>query len=521
MKAVGYVRISKKDQSVYSLDAQEATIREYCIRNSLEILTVYRDDGECSETFDRPDYLALETFLKNHKGVVRYLVITDHDRFSRNISEALAKISQLEKRFGVKVLAVGESVTLDPTDPDVFLGRALKYLLANHELLNIRKRTSRGIRNAMEAGRVVNNAPYGYCNGRDEKDKPILKVDEEKAAVVKAIFEQFIGGVSFKLIIRYASKNGYHRTGHSALIRLLSNCLYAGLIRLPAYDDKPERMIKALHQPIIPESVYWVAQEILKGRKGHRSHPKSDFPLRGIVKCDCGAHLTAAYSKGKTKYYMYYQCVKERGRNHRGEKLHELVEEALNKLSFSEEQLKKIAKYAKEELTKAMEYKTVHLKAKQQEFEAVAGKIVKLEEKMINDQIEASTYKVWFAKLNSQKGALEREIMDLKKDNKNIFERLDEAIPVLSNLKNLYCLLTLEGKQMLLNKVFEVGLIYDGEVLRTPMIHPALIRNYLSIKEKRPILVDQPDDFLLNLEGCTAYGNRTRLSSVKGRCPSR
>lgn len=147
------------------------------------------------------------------------------------------------------------------------------------------------------------------------------------------------------------------------------------------------------------------------------------------------------------------------------------------------------------------------MQSKQKEFEEVTGKIVKLEEKMINGQIETSTYEVWLAKLNGRKGALERKIMDLKEDNKNIFERLDEAIPILSILKNLYCLLTLEGKRMLLNKVFAFGLIYDGEVLGTSMTHPALIHNYLSIKEKRPILVDQLDDFLLNLSYCTVSGS--------------
>jgi site-specific DNA recombinase len=33
MDAIGYVRISKKDQSTHSLDYQEKSIREYCDRN--------------------------------------------------------------------------------------------------------------------------------------------------------------------------------------------------------------------------------------------------------------------------------------------------------------------------------------------------------------------------------------------------------------------------------------------------------------------------------------------------------
>jgi site-specific DNA recombinase len=520
MKAIGYVRISAKDQSVYSLDAQEASIREYCIKNELHLVAVYRDDGECSESFDRPDYLALENFVRDHKGAVQYLLILDHDRFSRNLSEALAKITELEKKFSVKVLAVDEPITLDTSDPEVFLGRALKYMLANHELLKIRKRTAKGLRNAMEAGRIVNNAPFGYINARDVNDKPIVVIDSHKAEIVRGIFDEYISGVSKQLILKNAYQKGFKRTGHSAIERILSNCVYAGLIKVPANGDKPEKIVKGLHEPIIPESVYWVAQQLLKGSKGRKSQPKGDFPLRGIIKCNCGSHMTAAYSKGKKKYYMYYQCVKERGRNYRGEKLHELVESMLTDLSFNADQVEQIRTYGREELTKVLAHRQIMINAKEQSLNDVKGKIEKLEEKMINDEVEPITYKKWFAKLNGEKGSLEREVTELKQKKKNIFDRFDEVIPDMCNLGRLYAALPLEGKQMLLNKVFEVGIIYDGERLRTPMINPALISNYLRIKENGLIKVDQPDDVLLNLEGCTAYGIRTRITTVKGWCPN-
>ena len=504
MNAIGYIRISKKDQSSYSLPDQEARIREYCQINNLSLKEVYRDDGECSETFDRPDYLALENFIRMHRGEVQYLIVLDHDRFSRNAGEALLKITELQKKFGVKVLSVAEPLNLDITDPNVFLSRAFKYVFANHELLNIRKRTARGIRNAMESGRVVNNAPFGYINSRDERNMPILKIDDSKAEIVRKIFDQFISGISLPLLKKNAAKMGCQRQGHSSMIRLLNNPLYAGLIKLPAYEGKPEKIIKALHEPLISESAYWLVQDILNKRSGKNIRPRADFPLRGIVRCECGAHLTAAYSKGKKKYYMYYQCVNERGKNHRGEILHQKMEEILTLLSFSEVQILKISAFAKEELSNVLKNKIQLLKLKQKEFQDINCKIEKLEEKMINDEIEPKTYKVWFSKLNSQKAALENEILGLKINNKNIFDRLDEAIPVLTNLKNLYVSLSLENKQVLLNRVFEVGIRYDGIVLRTPMINSALIPNYMRMKEKGLLIVEQPDDFLMKSYTCTA-----------------
>ena len=137
----------------------------------------------------------------------------------------------------------------------------------------------------------------------------------------------------------------------------------------------------------------------------------------------------------------------------------------------------------------------------------VARKIDSLEEKLINNQVEFVTYKKWFSKLNGERGNLDREIVELKKDKQNIFDRLEEAVPEMCNLNKLYLAAPLEAKQMLLNKVFEVGIMYDGKSFRTPMIHPALISNYLRIREKGLVKVDQPYDVLLKLEACTLFNH--------------
>ncbi|WDF80772.1 recombinase family protein [Mucilaginibacter sp. KACC 22773] len=158
MNAIGYMRLSAKDQSK-SLEYQESTIREYCRRNNLKVIGVFKDNGESSFTFDRPDYKALEAYLKKYKGECQYLIVLDHDRFSRNLPQALNKIAELENKHGVKVISTSERIDLDTSDPDVFMKRALDYMMANKELFNIRKRTKQGIRNAKENGRYLGRAP--------------------------------------------------------------------------------------------------------------------------------------------------------------------------------------------------------------------------------------------------------------------------------------------------------------------------------------------------------------------------
>lgn len=118
MNAVGYLRLSTKDQS-RSLEYQESIIRDYCKNNSLNILEFFQDNGQGSYTFDRPDYIALENFIEKHKGKCQYLVVLDHDRFSRNLPAALIKIAELERKHNVIVISTNERVDLDTSDPDV------------------------------------------------------------------------------------------------------------------------------------------------------------------------------------------------------------------------------------------------------------------------------------------------------------------------------------------------------------------------------------------------------------------
>jgi hypothetical protein len=58
------------------------------------------------------------------------------------------------------------------------------------------------------------------------------------------------------------------------MLRMLDNPLYAGLIRLPAFEGRPEKYVKALHEAIIPENIFWTVHELIKGRHGQRAQPK-------------------------------------------------------------------------------------------------------------------------------------------------------------------------------------------------------------------------------------------------------
>ncbi|WP_347067474.1 recombinase family protein [Flavobacterium sp. WV_118_3] len=64
------LRLSSKDQSGYSLDVQEAAINAYCAKYGLELIALFKDNGQCSSSFSRLDFQVLEMFIKQNKGLV-------------------------------------------------------------------------------------------------------------------------------------------------------------------------------------------------------------------------------------------------------------------------------------------------------------------------------------------------------------------------------------------------------------------------------------------------------------------
>lgn len=512
MSAIGYLRISKKDQSHHSLSYQERSIKEYCKRNKVQLLSVFVDDGESSYTFDRPDYKALETFIRKHKGKVRYLVVLDHDRFSRNLPEALMKIDQLERKFGLKVVATNESLDIDTNDPSVFMQRAFKYLIANQELFTIRRRTKLGLRQARLSGRWVNRAPIGYLNTKQSDGKGIIRIDESKAFIIQKIFRDYLAGIPHYLIYKEVTKMGFPQKGHSSIERILKNPLYAGLIMVSATTKEPEKLVKGLHKAIITPYQYFRAQELLEDKRPMKSQPKEEFPLRGILKSPCcGRKMTAGWTKGKLKYYIYYRCIAHSNVNIPGKMLHEKFRQLLSYLSFTKQQVDKIINIVTKSFKETLNIHKKQLEIKEQQLESTKTKIERAEEKFMNDEINANTFKKWERKYLTERSRLEEEINSLKNQIEDKADDDLKLLPHLLDLRELFNHATINQQHSILNMVFKQGLTFREDTFRTPAINPAFSHNLLKMKEKRLLLVEQSLSPQQGLPFSSGNGIRTRV----------
>ncbi|QEM04270.1 hypothetical protein DIU31_012405 [Mucilaginibacter rubeus] len=128
----------------------------------------------------------------------------------------------------------------------------------------------------------------------------------------------------------------------------MQSCVYAGLNKVPAFRELPEKYVKGLHQPIVAEAEFWLVQNMLEsGKRKTRLQPDDNFPLRGVLRCWCGKKMTAGWTKGRKQYYLYYRCTEHTSYNLKGEMLHEHFGALLKALSFKPHQIRFIIEIAK------------------------------------------------------------------------------------------------------------------------------------------------------------------------------
>lgn len=391
MNAVCYLRLSTKDQSK-SLEYQETIIRDYCKRNKLKILEVFRDNGESSYTFKRNSYLALENFIKKHKRKCQYLVVLDHDRFSRNLPEALIKIAELERKYDVKVISTNEPINLDTSDSDVFMKRAFEYLIAHRELLTIKNRTRLGILNAKEKGRFLGKAPFGYTNIKKPLNEQTIEINSSQSFIIKKIFADFEAGVPQKTIHKEVLGLGFKNRGSNAINDILKNPVYAGLIKIKAFKNTSEKYVKAHHEAIISETDFWRTQKVLDGKPKRQTRTNEEFPLRGVIKCPCGRNLTAGWTKGNRKYYLYYKCVDHLSINIPGETMRMKFEELLKKITLQKHQVDLLNTSLLSLSDELLKDENKRQKEKTRQLRHLREKTIKLDQKFIADQISVSAY---------------------------------------------------------------------------------------------------------------------------------
>ncbi len=164
MKALGYIRVSLNEEHP---ENQEIALKEFCERNGIELLKVFRDVGVsgAEPALQRPNFKKLLQAAELMD--IKTIVVFDLTRIGRDIFDVINTLKYLyDKGFNILFVKHPE-LNLNNTDSYVArtMRRALVALLASFAEMErsfIRERTKQGMERARREGKHIGRPPIPF-----------------------------------------------------------------------------------------------------------------------------------------------------------------------------------------------------------------------------------------------------------------------------------------------------------------------------------------------------------------------
>lgn len=312
------------------------------------IVDRYIDDDVTGTTFERPEYERLMSDID--EGKINCIVVKDLSRFARNHLNAGEYLERIFPEKGVRFIAITDN--LDTLKGDGGIIVPVKNVINELYARDTSQKLTNHFHLMQKNGDFCSwKAPYGYVRSEDDKHK--FDIDEEAAFVVKRIFDMYAAGDTLAGIakrldeegvlspMQYAESKGAYQmkeaknrlwTG-AAVKKIVSNQSYLGDMVQNKFDSLFQRtgrkdsrkendksdwiIVKGMHQPIISEKLYKIAQDRLaenvqKRKELHQRYahiPQKPTNLKGLMKCGCcGASMVGVRKRQNNKFTYIYQC---------------------------------------------------------------------------------------------------------------------------------------------------------------------------------------------------------------------
>ena len=315
MNVVIYARYSSHNQTECSIDGQLKVCYEYAKQNDLTIIHEYIDRAITGTTDNREQFqkMLTDSEKKQFQGVLVYQL----DRFGRgDIQDALNE-HKLNKN-GVEVISAKENFSKDPSG-QLLKGviRSVNQYYSNELSVKVKRGMDLNADKCYYNGgsvplglklKVVEelNGPFGK---KIKKKKYII--DEEKAPIIKKIFEMYINDHTMFDIIRFLNaqhlKTSQDKEFNKNSIRtILTNKKYIGIY---SYNGEEK---KGGIPRIIDDDTFYKAQEKLANNRlaPARKRAKTQYLLTTKLFCgNCKSMMVGVSGTScNGKLHTYYSC---------------------------------------------------------------------------------------------------------------------------------------------------------------------------------------------------------------------
>jgi len=329
-RAFGYVRVSSDEEAGNnaSIMAQAALIREYAVRENIEIIEMFEKPDVSGRKLQRKQFDRMISLATGANRPVDLILVHALSRFARRLLTQVVSEHKLTQA-AVELVSLTEGSANDPTSR---LMRSITAAINEKYALDASLFTRRDRRGNAQAGYWNGGvAPFGYksvvaaVHGRKERMK--LAIIEEEASVVRLIFELSLRGhdgqpMGTRSIAAYLNNHGHKLRSapfrHSNVDGILTRHHYSGTYydRTSAEIDRKARPDEAITvacpQIISPDIIAAVAARRAKAAPSVTPPRITNSPvlLTGLLRCGhkgCNSGLTIR--SGKNGAYRYYTCA--------------------------------------------------------------------------------------------------------------------------------------------------------------------------------------------------------------------
>ena len=307
--AVIYARYSSSNQREESIEGQIRICTEYAKKKGYKITNQYIDRAMTGKNDNRPAFRQM--LNDSDKGMFDVLLVYKTDRFARNRYDSAIHKTRLKKNK-VQIEYAAEQI---PNDSTAVLIEGFLENLAEYYSVNLSENTKRGkYENALKKKSNGGVTPIGY-----KRIDGSLVIDEEKAPIIRFIFQNYIDGISYANIIKNTRERYGIKLSMSGLKLILQNEVYTGKYIYRTYDGETF-VYEDNHEAIVSRETYEKAKEkrLANKRSPNAGKGKRKYALSGLIKCgECGGHIIVSHSyrNGEPAFFRLYCLNRKEHKN--------------------------------------------------------------------------------------------------------------------------------------------------------------------------------------------------------------
>lgn len=319
-RVAAYARVSSgKDAMLHSLSAQISYYSTYIQKNSnWEYAGVYADEAMTGTKNNREEFKRLIQDCRD--GRIDIILTKSISRFARNTVTLLETVREL-REMNVEVYFERENISSMSGDGELMLTILASF--AQEESRSVSENCKWRIRKRFAEGEIVNlRFMFGY-----HLIKGKIKIDPEKAAIVRMIFEDYISGMGGGTIAKKLNEMNVLTVfggvwNSKRVIDIIKNEKYAGnalLQKKYVVDHLTKKLVRnknelpmyfaeETHPAIIDIKTFERAQLVLNERTrlyGARSSTSNRYPFSGIIQC---GNCSRKYKRKARNQKAAWQC---------------------------------------------------------------------------------------------------------------------------------------------------------------------------------------------------------------------